>query len=135
MTRRGGPARPDTMGPMTIRAIRGAMTLDRDERDHLHARTKELVEAIMRENALDTDAIVSVIFTCTPDIVSDFPAAAARDLGFGAVPLMCAQEMAVPGALPRVVRVMMHADTERPRDQISHVYLHDAVSLRRDLAQ
>ncbi|MFP5360033.1 chorismate mutase [Demequina sediminis] len=120
---------------MTIRAIRGAITLDRDERDHLHARTTELVEAIMRENALTTDDLISVIFTCTPDIVSDFPAAAARELGFGAVPLMCAQEMAVPGALPRVVRVMMHAQVDRPREEISHVYLRDAVSLRRDLAQ
>ncbi len=123
------------MVAMTIRAIRGAVTLERDERGHLHERTKELVEAIMRENDLVPDDVVSVIFTCTPDVVSDFPAAAARELGFGAVPLMCAQEMAVPGALPRVVRVMMHADVDRPRDQISHVYLHDAVRLRRDLAQ
>ncbi len=120
---------------MTIRAIRGAITLDRDEKDHLHARTIELVEAMMTDNALHTDDLISVIFTCTPDIVSDFPAAAARQMGFGAVPLMCAQEMAVPGALPLVVRVMMHAHLERPRDEISHVYLRDAVSLRRDLAQ
>ncbi|BDZ61133.1 hypothetical protein GCM10025873_09240 [Demequina sediminis] len=68
---------------MTIRAIRGAITLDRDERDHLHARTTELVEAIMRENALTTDDLISVIFTCTPDIVSDFPAAAARSWASG----------------------------------------------------
>ncbi|WP_296665920.1 chorismate mutase [Demequina sp.] len=120
---------------MTIRAIRGAITLDRDERDHLHARTTELVEAIMRENALTTDQLVSVLFTCTPDIVSDFPAAAARELGLGAVPLMCAQEMAVPGALPRVVRVMMHVDVDRAREDIVHIYLHGAVALRRDLAQ
>lgn len=120
---------------MTVRAIRGATTLDEDVREHLHARTKELVEEILRANALDIDDLISVIFTCTPDIVSDFPAAAARELGFGAVPLMCATEMAVPGALPRVVRVMMHANTDRPRDEITHVYLHEAVSLRRDLAQ
>ncbi len=123
------------MVAMTIRAIRGAITLDRDERDHLHARTTELVEAIMRENALTTDQLVSVLFTCTPDIVSDFPAAAARELGLGAVPLMCAQEMAVPGALPRVVRVMMHVDVDRAREDIVHIYLHGAVALRRDLAQ
>lgn len=123
------------MVAMTIRAIRGAITIDRDEREHLHERTRELVEAIMRENALTTDDVISVIFTCTPDIVSSFPAAAAREMGFGAVPLMCAQEMAVPGALPLVVRVMMHADVDRPRDQIVHVYLRDAVALRRDLAQ
>ncbi len=123
------------MDAMTIRAIRGAITLDRDEKDHLHERTIELIEALMRENTLTTDDLISVIFTCTPDIHADFPAAAARALGFGAVPLMCAQEMAVPGALPLVVRVMMHAHLDRPRDEISHVYLRDAVSLRRDLAQ
>ena len=123
------------MDPMTIRAIRGATTLNEDERSHLHERTKELVEQIMDANGLEIDDVISVFFTCTPDIMSDFPAAAARDLGFGAVPLMCAQEMAVPGALPRVVRVMMHATLDVPRDAISHVYLHEAQSLRRDLAQ
>lgn len=118
-----------------IRAIRGATTLVEDEKSHLHARTKELIDAIMVANSLSIDDVISVLFTCTPDIVSDFPAAAARDLGFGAVPLMCAQEMAVPGALPRVVRVMMHAQLDAPRDDVSHVYLHEAQSLRRDLAQ
>ena len=120
---------------MAVRAIRGATTLEIDERDHLHQRTQELVEAILRENSLTPDDVISAFFTCTPDITSDFPAAAARQLGFGAVPLMCGQEMAVPGALEQVVRVMMHIETEASRDQIVHVYLHDAVSLRRDLAQ
>ncbi len=120
---------------MTIRAIRGATTLNEDERTHLHERTKELVESIMTANSLELDDVISVFFTCTPDIVSDFPAAAARELGFGSVPLMCAQEMAVPGALPKVVRVMMHAHLDVPRDDVSHVYLHEAQSLRKDLAQ
>ncbi len=120
---------------MPLRAIRGATSLDRDEREHLHQRTQELVESVVSANSLEVDDIVSVIFTCTPDIVSDFPAAAARELGFGAVPLMCAQEMAVPHALPKVVRVMLHVETPRARNEITHVYLHDAVSLRRDLAQ
>lgn len=120
---------------MPVRAIRGATTLDADDREHLHGRTQELVEALMSANALDTEDIISVIFTCTPDIVSDFPAAAARELGFGAVPLMCAQEMAVPGALPRVVRVLAHVETSRAREAVTHVYLHEAVALRRDLAQ
>ena len=120
---------------MALRAIRGAVTLERDARAHLHERTQELVEALLRGNDITTDDIVSAFFTCTPDIVSDFPAAAARELGFGAVPLMCAQEMAVPGALPLVVRVMMHIETDRPREQVQHVYLYDAVTLRRDLAQ
>lgn len=120
---------------MTIRAIRGATTLTSDNREHLHLRTQELVTSMLEANSLDSDALISVFFTCTPDIVSDFPAAAARAINLGAVPLMCAQEMAVPGALPLVVRVMMHAHLETPRDDVQHIYLHDAVSLRRDLAQ
>jgi chorismate mutase len=123
------------MVAMTIRAIRGATTLVTDERSHLHERTRELVEAVMDANELTTDDLISVIFTCTHDITSDFPAAAAREMGFGAVPLMCAQEMAVPGALPRVIRIMMHAHLDVARDAVQHVYLHEAVSLRRDLAQ
>ncbi|WP_062202353.1 chorismate mutase [Demequina salsinemoris] len=120
---------------MTVRAIRGAISLDVDERQHLHDRTRELVAAIMRDNSLTTDDVISALFTVTPDIVSDFPAAAAREMGFGAVPLMCAQEIPVPGALPRIVRVMMHVDTDLSRDDIAHVYLGEAVALRRDLAQ
>ena len=120
---------------MTIRAIRGATTLDVDEREHLHERTVELVSAMLRDNGLDTDHLVSVFFTCTPDIHSDFPAAAARGLGLGDVPLMCAVEMDVEGALGKVIRVMAHANIARPRADIVHVYLHGAVSLRKDLAQ
>ena len=120
---------------MAVRAIRGATTLDVDNKEHLHERTQELVEAVLTENDIAVDDVISVFFTCTPDLVSDFPAAAARQMGFGAVPLMCAQEIAVPGALQSVVRLMMHVNTERPRDEIVHVYLHNAVSLRRDLAQ
>lgn len=120
---------------MAVRAIRGATTLDVDNKEHLYERTQELVEAVLTENDIAVDDVISVFFTCTPDLVSDFPAAAARQMGFGAVPLMCAQEIAVPGALQSVVRLMMHVNTERPRDEIVHVYLHNAVSLRRDLAQ
>lgn len=90
---------------------------------------------MLADNAVDSDALISVFFTCTPDIVSDFPAAAARALNLGDVPLMCAQEMAVPGALPLVVRVMMHLHLDTDRDHVRHVYLHEAVTLRRDLAQ
>ncbi len=120
---------------MAVRAIRGATTLERDEREHLHERTQELIEGMLDGNDLTADDVISVFFTCSQDIVSDFPAAAARQMGFGSVPLMCAQEMAVPGALPLVVRVMMHTEMDRPRDMVAHVYLHEAVSLRRDLAQ
>jgi chorismate mutase len=120
---------------MTIRAIRGATTLVRDEKSHLHERTRALIEEILEANQIGPADVISVLFTCTPDILSDFPAAAARPLGFGAVPLMCAQEMDVDGALPLVVRVMMHASIDTPPADIVHVYQHEAVSLRRDLAQ
>jgi chorismate mutase len=123
------------MGAVKVRAIRGATTLDHDEREHLHERTQELVDAMLTENTLSIDDLISVFFTCTTDIVSDFPAAAARQMGLGAVPLMCAQEMDVPGALPRVVRVMVHAHMDTPRGDVVHVYLHQATTLRRDLAQ
>jgi chorismate mutase len=120
---------------MTIRAIRGATTLEVDERRHLHERTIELVRAMLNENGLTAEDLVSVVFTATPDISSDFPAAAARALDLGDVPLLCAVEMGVEGALGRVIRVMAHANLDVPRNEVKHVYLHDAVSLRRDLAQ
>ena len=120
---------------MTVRAIRGATQLERDEREHLFERTAELVREVMSANDLALDDLVSIFFTCTPDLVSDFPATAAREMGMGDVPLMCAVEIGVPGALPRVVRLMAHANLDRPRQDIRHVYLHGATVLRRDLAQ
>jgi chorismate mutase len=120
---------------MPVRAIRGATQLDADDREHLLERTRELVAEVLRANHVDTDALISIVFTCTPDLTSDFPAAAAREMGLGDVPLLCAVEIDVPGALPRVVRLLAHADLDQPRAQISHVYLHGARALRRDLAQ
>ena len=120
---------------MTVRAIRGATQVDVDARDHLFERTAELVREVLAANDLDTADLISIVFTCTPDLRSDFPAAAAREMGMGDVPLMCAVEMDVPGALPRVVRLMAHANLDRPRADIRHVYLHGATVLRRDLAQ
>jgi chorismate mutase len=120
---------------VALRAIRGATRLSADDRAEMAEAVVELVGEMLARNDLATDDLVSVIFTCTPDLVSDFPAAAARTLGLGDVPLLCAQEMAVPGALERVVRVMAHAETPRKRSQIAHVYLRGAEALRRDLAQ
>ena len=120
---------------MSVRAIRGATQLDSDDREHLFERTAELVRAVLEANALSTDALISIIFTCTPDLRSDFPAAAAREMGMGDVPLMCAVEIDVPTALPRVVRLMAHAEMDVPRAEVRHVYLHGATVLRRDLAQ
>ena len=119
----------------SIRAIRGATQLEVDEREHLVASTEELVTEILRVNGLATDRVVSMLFTATPDLHSEFPALAARTLGIGDVPLMCAQEIDVAGALPRVVRVMVHAEMDVPRAEVRHVYLRGATVLRRDLAQ
>ncbi|WP_265521118.1 chorismate mutase [Oerskovia flava] len=120
---------------MPVRAIRGATQLETDEREHLFERTRELVRAVLDANAVDSDALISIFFTCTPDLTSDFPAAAAREMGLGDVPLMCAVELDVPHALPRVVRLMAHAELAVERADVAHVYLHGATSLRKDLAQ
>lgn len=119
----------------TVRAIRGATQLDTDTRDHLFERTAELVREVLAANDLSSDDLISIFFTCTPDLTSDFPAAAAREMGMGDVPLICAVEIDVATALPRVVRLMAHANLDRPRQAVRHVYLHGATVLRRDLAQ
>jgi chorismate mutase len=120
---------------MVVRALRGAVQIDVDERDAIIEGTTELVAEVMDRNALTTDDVISVIFTATPDLNSEFPAVAARKLGFHDVPLLCATEIAVPGALPRVVRLMAHIETDRPRSAIHHVYLRGAQALRLDIAQ
>jgi chorismate mutase len=114
---------------MRLRAIRGAITVDANERDAILDGTEELVHALMERNALAADDIVSCIFTCTEDLDAAFPAEAARRLGLSAVPLLCAQEIAVPGSLERVIRVMAHCYSE----QAQHVYLREATALRKDL--
>ena len=120
---------------MTVRAIRGAIQLDGVDREDILEGTAELVSAVMSRNDLTPDDVISVLFTMTPDLTAEFPALAARKTGFHAVPLMCATEIAVPGAMPRVVRLMAHVDTDRPRSEIQHVYLRGAAALRLDIAQ
>jgi chorismate mutase len=120
---------------MAMRAIRGATQLDSDDRDHLLVSVEELIREIFAQNDVDTDKLVSMILTATPDLHSEFPALAARQLGIGDVPLLCAQEIDVVGAMPRVIRVMLHLESDRPRSEIRHVYLRGAAALRRDLAQ
>ena len=120
---------------MAVRAIRGATQVEADDREQVLEATRELVTAVLERNDLSHDDVISILFTATPDIVSEFPALAARELGFGDVPLMCATEMNVPHALPRVLRLMAHVDVEKPREDIQHVYLRGAVALRRDIAQ
>ncbi len=120
---------------MAVRAIRGAVQVDAGDRAAILAGTSELVTEVMTRNQLGTDAVISVLFTATPDLTAEFPALAARRLGFGEVPLLCAAEIAVPGAMPRVIRLLMHIETDRPRSAMQHVYLRGASALRVDIAQ
>jgi chorismate mutase len=120
---------------VSVRAFRGATQLSADDPTEMAEAVVELLETMLARNHLTIDELVSIIFTATPDLVSEFPAAAARTVGLGDVPLLCAQEIDVAGALPRVVRVMAHAESPLPRAEIAHVYLRGAEVLRKDLAQ
>jgi chorismate mutase len=120
---------------VAVRAVRGATQLDVDEREHMLARVTEMVTEVMDANGWDVDDFISVIFTATTDLVSEFPAYAARMLGFTDVPLICTRELEVEGSMPRVVRMMAHVESDLPRADITHVYLHGAAALRRDLAR
>ena len=120
---------------MVVRAIRGAVQVAANEREAILDGTTELVTEVMTRNDLRTDDVISVIFTATPDLTAEFPALAARKIGFHDVPLLCTTEIDVPGALPRVVRLLMHVDTDRSRPEIQHVYLRGATALRLDIAQ
>ena len=120
---------------MAVRAIRGAIQIDADDRSSVLQATAELVTKVMHANSLESADLISVWFTATPDVTSEFPAVAARELGLGDVPLMCSVEMNVAGAMPRIIRLMMHVETKAARSQIQHVYLRGAQALRKDLAQ
>jgi chorismate mutase len=120
---------------MPIRGIRGATTVTADEPDLILNATRELLEAILSENqAMTPEEVGSAIFTVTDDLASTFPAQAARQMGWGLVPMLCAREIPVPNSLPRVIRVLVHWNTEVPQHEITHVYLREAVKLRPDLA-
>src|SRR5215208_832876 len=128
-----GGGRADTIRRrMNLRALRGAITVEANEPEAILSATEELVHALMERNALDAEHIVSCIFTCTSDLDAEFPAVAARNLGLSSVPLLCAKEIDVPGALPRVIRLLLHCYSD-PETEPRHVYLKEAESLRRDL--
>ena len=119
---------------MSIRGIRGATTVSEDEPEIILEATRELLEAIMNANkGMQPDDVGSALFTVTEDLASTFPAQAARQMGWGLVPMMCAREIPVPGSLPRVIRVLVHWNTDVPQNGITHIYLRDAVKLRPDL--
>jgi chorismate mutase len=119
----------------SVLALRGAITLERDEREHLLERVQRLLGEMLERNSVAHDDLISILFTATPDVHSAFPAAAAREMGLGDVPLICAQELDIEGAMPLCIRVMMHLSTERTRDQLRHVYLEQARGLRDDLPE
>ena len=109
--------------------------MDANERADILDGTTELVGEVMSRNSLAPDDVISVVFTATPDLNAEFPALAARKIGFHDVPLLCASEIAVPGAMPRVVRLLMHVETDKPRSAQVHVLQRGAVALRLDIAQ
>jgi chorismate mutase len=119
--------------PPMVRGVRGATTVEADTAAQVTERSQELMRQLMARNDLTEDDLVSVLFTTTGDVTSIFPATAIREIGFGAVPLLCAAEIAVPGAMPLCIRVLIHTYTTRSRDEIHHVYLHGAQGLRDDL--
>jgi chorismate mutase len=120
---------------MSVRAIRGATQVVANSPEAIAAGVKELLTEILVANALTPSDVISVLFTASPDLNAAFPAAFAREVGFESVPLICAVEIDVPGALERTIRVMAHVGTEKSAKELSHIYLHGAKALRRDIAQ
>lgn len=120
---------------MSVRAVRGATQLVSDTREQMLDRVAEMVTEVMAANRLEVDDFISVIFTATSDLVAEFPAYAARQLGFGDVPLLCARELEIDGSMPRVVRMLAHVESDLPRADVTHVYLHGAAALRTDLTR
>ena len=117
---------------MRLRAARGAIRVPSDDADALLGSTERLLSAILQRNAIDAEDLVSIMFTVTEDLRSAFPAEAARRMGLGRVPLMCAQEIPVAGSMPSVVRILLHFHSERTLDEVEHVYLDGAETLRDD---
>jgi chorismate mutase len=120
---------------MPVRAIRGAVQVDGNDRELILGGVADLVKEVISRNNLTHEDFISIIFTATPDLTADFPAYAARQMGLTDVPLLCSTEISVPGAMPRVLRLLAHVELDVPRSQIHHVYLRGAAALRTDLPQ
>jgi chorismate mutase len=118
---------------MRLRAARGAIRVPSDDGDALLGSTERLLSTVLQRNAIDPEDLVSIMFTATDDLRSAFPAEAARRMGLGRVPLMCAQEIPVQGSMPSVIRILLHFHSDRTLDEIVHVYLDGAESLRDDV--
>jgi chorismate mutase len=120
---------------MPCRGIRGATTVENNTANAILAATRELLACIVEANGVAVEDVASAVFTVTPDLTAAFPAQAARELGWRHVALLDAQEVPVPGSLPRCVRVLVHWNTDEPQAEIHHIYLHGAASLRPDLKE
>lgn len=118
-----------------VRGIRGATTVDHNDATEIREATQELLQLILSENALSTEDLVSAIFTVTPDLNADFPASSAREIGWELVPLLCATEIPVPSGLSRCIRVLLHVNSTRCQTEIKHVFLRNAIALRKDLVR
>ena len=119
---------------MTVRGIRGAISVEADDPAQIREATRELMEEVLKRNEIsDFDEIISAVFTTTNDLVSAFPAEAARHIGMTTVPLLCALEIPVPGSMPRCIRILLHVNSDRKPSEIEHVYLKDAAKLRPDM--
>lgn len=117
---------------MRLRGIRGATVVDQNESDQVVQETTVLLKEMLIKNEVETTEIASILFTATPDVTAEFPAVAARQLGLDAVPLLCATELAVPGSLSLCIRILIHVNTEKSQNEITHVYLKSAIQLRPD---
>jgi len=120
---------------VAVRAVRGAIQVDVDERDEIISAVAELIDAVLANNSFTSDDLISLFYTVTADITAEFPAYATRKAGITDVPMICSVEIPVAGSMPRVVRLLAHVETSRTREEVKHVYLKGAVALRRDLAQ
>jgi chorismate mutase len=121
--------------PPAVRALRGATTVDADTEEQINARVQALVAAMLERNGVVKDDLISIVFTATDDITAMFPATAARAVGLGDVPLLCARELAIAGGTPFCIRVLMHLTTDLSRQELHHVYLEGARALRDDLPE
>ncbi len=119
---------------MACRGVRGATTVERNDREDILTATRQLLALMIRRNTIDKLDVASAIFTTTPDLDAEFPALAARQLGWLEVPLLCSHELCVPGSLARCIRVLVHWNTDRAQKEIEHIYVRDAVRLRPDLS-
>lgn len=122
-------------GPVAVRAIRGAIQVEVNDRDAILGGASELVAEVLQRNRVDAADLISIIFTATPDLTAEFPAYAARLMGLTDVPLLCTTEIAVPGSMPRVLRLLAHVESGLARSDVRHVYLRGAAALRTDLPQ